>query len=78
MPSDFRGDDREGDAREDDEDGHDREGDELQHGGDQHDGVEPDTDDEPSLGWTLGGSFGDTSGDDREIGGSVMADDQTN
>jgi hypothetical protein len=64
---------------EDDEEGHDREGDELQHGGDEHDGAEPDADGEPSLGWTLGGSFGDTGGmgDDREIGGSIMADDQT-
>jgi hypothetical protein len=52
MPLDMRGDDMEGDAREDDEEGHDREGDELQHGGDEHDGAEPDVDNEPLLGWT--------------------------
>jgi hypothetical protein len=39
------GDDREGDGCADD-----REGDELQHGGDEHDGAEPD-EPEPSLGW---------------------------
>lgn len=40
-------DDREGDGAFDD-----REGDELEHGGDEHDGCEPDVCDEPSLGWT--------------------------
>lgn len=38
--------DREGDGCADD-----REGDELQHGGDEHDGQEPDNEGEPSLGW---------------------------
>ena len=42
------GDDREGDGCPDD-----REGDEEQHGGDEHDGAEPDeADNEPMLGWT--------------------------
>lgn len=39
-------DDREGDGCADD-----REGDEIEHGGDEHDGCEPDEDGEPSLGW---------------------------
>ena len=39
--------DREGDGCADD-----REGDELQHGGDEHDGAEPDVEGEPLLGWT--------------------------
>src|SRR5665647_1367836 len=55
---------------------------------DQHDGAEPDDneggdgakeDDEPSLGWTLNGQMGQSNdGDDREIGGSIAAEDQTN
>jgi hypothetical protein len=54
---------------------------------DEHDGAEPDDDeggdgaledDEPSLGWTLNGQMGHSNdGDDREIGGSVGAEDQT-
>jgi hypothetical protein len=58
------GDDREGDPCCDD-----REGDEEEHGGDEHDGAEPDEDGEPSLGWTEAmaqgrGRMGDSS--DRE------------
>jgi hypothetical protein len=55
---------------------------------DEHDGREPDDDEggdgakedcEPSLGWTLNGQMGHSNdGDDREIGGSVAAEDQTN
>jgi hypothetical protein len=55
---------------------------------DEHDGAEPDDneggdgakeDDEPSLGWTLNGQMGHSNdGDDREIGGSLAAEDQTN
>jgi hypothetical protein len=55
---------------------------------DEHDGAEPDNDeggdgaredDEPSLGWTLNGQMGrGDDGDDREIGGSIAAEDQTN
>src|SRR6185437_2716249 len=40
----------------------DREGDELQHGGDEHDGCEPDVDGEPSLGWTMDGVLGNSDG----------------
>jgi hypothetical protein len=59
--------DQEGDAHEDDEDGHDREGDELQHGGDEHDGAEPDEDGEPLLGWT----------EPRERGQQALGDNGT-
>jgi hypothetical protein len=44
-------------------DGDDREGDELQHGGDEHDGAEPEVDTESSLGWTVDGQTTGISGD---------------
>jgi|GEM_PF-5668192 len=59
-------DDREGDGCADD-----REGDELEHGGDEHDGCEPDEDREPSLGWPEAygcGGAGMGSSDDKEEG----------
>ncbi|MCO5132455.1 MAG: hypothetical protein M9932_18190 [Xanthobacteraceae bacterium] len=70
------GDDREVED-EHDEDTCDREGDELQHGGDEHDGCEPDEDGEPSLGWTEQmaqgqGTWG--SSDDKEESGSYITD----
>lgn len=70
------GDDREVED-EHDEDTYDREGDELQHGGDEHDGCEPDEDGEPSLGWTEQmaqgqGTWG--SSDDKEESGSYITD----
>jgi hypothetical protein len=57
------GDDREGDGCADD-----REGDELQHGGDEHDGAEPEVDTEPSLGWTVDGQIVGNPFDDFEQG----------
>jgi hypothetical protein len=45
----------------------DREGDELQHGGDEHDGAEPDHEGEPSLGWGVDGETGNESGVDCEL-----------
>jgi hypothetical protein len=50
----------------------DREGDELQHGGDEHDGTEPDFDGEPSLGWTVDGVVAGADGVDRELDGSYV------
>jgi hypothetical protein len=55
-------DDREGDPGCDD-----REGDELLHGGDEHDGAEPDEDGEPTLGWT----------EPREKGQQALGDNGT-
>jgi hypothetical protein len=57
--------------------GWDREGDELEHGGDEHDGCEPDAEGEPSLGWTCAASEGKGAwgGDnDREADGSHMTE----
>jgi hypothetical protein len=54
---------REGDGCDDD-----REGDELQHGGDEHDGAEPEVDTEPSLGWTVDGQIVRNPFDDFEQG----------
>ncbi|WP_182915373.1 hypothetical protein [Rhodopseudomonas palustris] len=59
------------DDREGDDGCDDREGDELQHGGDEHDGCEPDVDAEDALGWTIDGALG-YSGDHEE--GSTTAD----
>jgi hypothetical protein len=59
---------------EHDEDTCDREGDELQHGGDEHDGCEPDEDGEPSLGWTVDGFLGNSDGMDREAAGSSVTE----
>lgn len=50
----------------------DREGDELQHGGEEHDGGEPDGDSEPSLGWTIDGAFANS--DDVEGDAGVPAE----
>jgi hypothetical protein len=55
------------DEAESDQGCDDREGDELQHGGDEHDGAEPDVDGEPSLGWGLNGETGNVFCDDREM-----------
>lgn len=61
-------DDREGDPGCDD-----REGDEEQHGGDEHDGSEPDSEGEPSLGWTIDGFIGGVSDFlDREMDVSCL------
>jgi hypothetical protein len=49
----------------------DREGDELQHGGDEHDGAEPDADGEASLGWGLNGEKASAS--DRELAAQPSA-----
>jgi hypothetical protein len=70
------GDDREVED-EHDEEGWDREGDELEHGGDEHDGCEPDVDLEPSLGWTCAASEGNGawgSDNDREADGSHLTE----
>lgn len=64
-------DDREGDPCCDD-----REGDEQQHGGDEHDGAEPDVDGEPSLGWTVDGVLQNSDGMDRELDGSYVTQER--
>lgn len=42
--------------------------------GAEHDGCEPDVDGEPSLGWTVDGTIGNSDGMDREAGGSSVTE----